>query len=64
MGPRHHLWFFSFKTAPLAPDLQVFMGHSRHLLFLHAKQLLFDQNYKSQWVPDVTCRFVRAKERD
>ena len=26
--------------------------------FLHAKQRLLDQNYKSLWVPDLTCRFV------
>ena len=29
-----------------------------------AKQRLLDQNYKSLWVPDLTCRFVHAKQRD
>ena len=29
--------------------------------FLHAKQLLFDQNYKSLWVPALTCCFVHEK---
>ena len=64
MGPRPHLRFFAFKTAPLAPDLQVSMGPSPHLCFFLAKQLLLDQNYKSLWVPDLTCRFVHAKQRD
>ena len=40
------------------------MGPSPHLWFLHAKQRLFDQNYKSLWVPGLTCRFVHAKQRD
>ena len=30
------------------------MGVSPHLWFLHAKQRLHDQNYKSPWVPDIT----------
>ena len=33
MGPRPHLWFIAFKTATLAPELQVSMGPSPHLLF-------------------------------
>ena len=33
MGPRPHLWFFAFKTAPLAAELQVSMGPSSHLWF-------------------------------
>ena len=33
MGPRPHLWFFVFKTAALAPELQVSMGPSPHLWF-------------------------------
>ena len=40
------------------------MGHSPYLWFLHAKQRILEQNYKSLWVPDLTCRFVRAKQRD
>ena len=38
MDPRPHLWFFSFKTATLAPELQVSMGPRPHLSFVHAKQ--------------------------
>ena len=56
--------FLAFKTATLAPELQVFMGPNPHLWFLHAKQRLLDQNYKSLWVPDLTCLFVLAKQRD
>ena len=44
MGPRHHVWFFAFKTAALAPELQVSMGPSPHLLYLHSQQRHYDQN--------------------
>ena len=37
------------------------MGSSLHLLFLHAKQLVLDQNHMSLWVRDLTCRFVKCK---
>ena len=40
------------------------MGHSRHLWFLHAKQRLLDQNYKSLLVLDLTRRFEHEKRRD
>ena len=40
MGPTPHLFFFAFKTAPLAPELQVSIGPSPPLTFLHAKQRL------------------------
>ena len=40
------------------------MGPSPPLWFLQAKQRLLDQNYKTLWVPDLTCRFVHAKQRD
>ena len=56
--------FFAFKTAPLAPELQISMGPSPHLWFFQAKQRLLHQNYKFLWVPDLTCHFVRAKQRD
>ena len=52
---------FACKTATLGPELQVFMGPSPHLWFLHSKQRLSDQNYKSLWVPDLTCHIVHAK---
>ena len=33
------------------------MGPSLHLWFLHAKLRLYDQNYKSLWVPGIICCF-------
>ena len=62
VGPMLHLSFFAYKTACLASELLVPLGASHHLLFLHAKQRLLVQNYKSLWVPDLTCRFVHAKQ--
>ena len=55
---------FAFKTATLLPQLLVSMGPRPHLGFLHAKQRLLDQNYKSLWFPDFTCRFVHSKQHD
>ena len=55
---------FAFKTATLAPELQISKGPSSHLCFLLAKQRLLGQNYKSLWVPDHSCRFAHAKQRD
>ena len=33
------------------------MGPSTELFFPHAKQSLYDQNYKSLWVPALICGF-------
>ena len=64
MGPRTHLWFSSCKTPCLASELLVSMGPSPHLWFLHSKQRPLEPNNKSLWVPDITCRFVQAIQRD
>ena len=47
MGPRPHLRFFALKAASFTAELQVSMGPSPPLWFLHSKQRLSDQNYKS-----------------
>ena len=56
IGPRYHQSFCACNTAWLAPEFLVSMGSSPHRWFLLLKQLLLDQNYKSLWVPDLTCR--------
>ena len=48
---------FVCKTASFGPELQASMGPSPHLWFMHAKQRLLDQNYKSLWVPALICGF-------
>ena len=55
--PRHDLSFCAWKTATLAPQLLVSMCPSPHLWFLHAKQRILDQNFKSLWVPALICGF-------
>ena len=52
------------STAWLASEILVSMGPNPYLWFLHANQRLLEQNYKSLLVPDMTCRFVHAKQRD
>ena len=54
VGSRPHLWFFGFQTAFLASGSK---GPSPHLWFLNAKQRVYDQNYKSLWVPALICGF-------
>ena len=58
------VFFFVFKTSTLGPKLHVSMGPCPHLWPLIAKRHLLIQNYKSLWVPDITCRFVHAIQRD
>ena len=62
MGSSPHLWFCAFKTETLVLELKVSMGPRPNLWFLHEKQHLLDQNNKSLWVPDMTCRFVRVQQ--
>ena len=64
MGPRHDLSFCTCTTACLASDLLVSIGRCPHLMFLVAELRLLVQNYKSIWVPDLTCHFVHAKKSD
>ena len=62
-GSIPHLLVCAIKTATLGLELQVSVGQRPHMCFLHAKQRLLDQNIKSLWVPDITCRFVHVQER-
>ena len=39
------------------------MDPSPHLWFLHVELRILEQNYKSLWVPDMTCRFVHVQQR-
>ena len=54
MGLRPHLSFYACKTTWLAPELLVSLDPCPHLWFLHSKQRLLDQNFKSLLVPDVS----------
>ena len=40
------------------------MGPNPHVWFLDAKQRLLERHKKSLLFPDITCRFVHAKQRD
>ena len=55
---------FACKTAWLASESLVSIVPSPHVWFLDAKHRLLDPNNKSLWVPDITCRFVHAIQRD
>ena len=48
---------FACKTATFGSELQVSIGPSPHLWFLHAKHRLLDQNYISLLVPALICGF-------
>ena len=64
IGLKPHLRFCACKTACLASELLVSMGPSTDLWFLDAEQRLLDQNNKSLWVQEMTCRFVHVQQRD
>ena len=55
---------FAFKPPWLASELLVSMVPRPHDWFLDAKQRLLDCNNKSLRVPNITCRFVHAKQLD
>ena len=58
LGPSHNLCFYACKTAWLAPELQVSMGLSPRLCFLHDKQRLWTRItslYGSQTSPVLLC---------
>ena len=59
MDPRPQLQYCACKI-----ESQACMGPSPHLWVLHTKQRLLDPNNKSLWVPDITCRFAHAIQRD
>ena len=63
MGTTPHLSFCACKTAALGPELQVSVVPRPYLWFFQAKQRLLEQNNKSIWVPDMTCRFVHVQQR-
>ena len=63
-GPRCDLSFCTCTTSWVASDLLVSIGPRPHLWFLIAKQRRLVQNYKALRAPDLTCRFVHAKQRD
>ena len=64
MGPTPHQWISACKTAYLAPELLVSMGSSPYAWFFDAIQRLLDRNNKFLCVPDITCRFAHAIQRD
>ena len=55
---------FASKTVTLGPELQVSMGPRLHLWFFTFKTAYLHKNCKFLWGPDLTCRFVHAKQRD
>ena len=57
MGPRHNLSLCACKTAWLASELLVSICPSPHLWFLHAKERILDQIFKSLCVPVLICGF-------
>ena len=62
MGSSPHLWFCACKTETVGLELKVSVGPNLHLWFLYVKQRLLDQNNKSLWVLDMTCRLVHVQQ--
>ena len=64
MGPRHHLWFFAFITASLAPELQVSMGPRPHLWFCAFTTATLWTELIVSMVPRYHLLFCACKKRD
>ena len=56
--------FFACKTAWLAWEILVSICPRPHDWFFDVKQRLLDRHNKSLWVPNVTCHFVHANQRN
>ena len=64
MGPSLHLWLSAFKTANLAPDLQVSMGPRPRLLFCAYKTVCLAPEKQVYIGPGPHLRILHAKQRD
>ena len=62
MGPRPHLVILCMQNRVPSFRITSPYGSCSHLWFLHAKQPLLYTNNKNLWDPDITCRFVHAKQ--
>ena len=56
-GPSPQLWFLDAKQ-------RLYGFQPSHVVLCIQNQRLLEGNNKSLWVPDITCRFVCAKQRD
>ena len=58
MGPSPLQRFLAHITSCLTQESIDYIGSSPHLrVFFNAKQRVYDQTYKSVWVPDLFCSF-------
>ena len=63
MGPRPHLCFFCIQNSDFWIRITSLYGcQTSPVVFLHSKQRLLDQNYKSLWVPVITYGFLHSKQ--
>ena len=56
-GPSPQLWLLDAKQ-------RLYGFQPSHVVLCIQNQRLLEGNNKSLWVPDITCRFVCAKQRD
>ena len=61
MGLKPHLWFFAFKTATLAPELQVSMVPRLRLLICECKTAYLDPERRLSIGPSLHLWFCAFK---
>ena len=64
MGPSHNLSFLCMQNSMISTCITSLYGSQPSSVVFACKTATFGPEYKSLWVPDLTCRFARAKQRD
>ena len=64
MGPSHNLSFLCMQNSVISTCITSLYGSQPSSVVFACKTATFGPEYKSLWVPDLTCRFAHAKQRD
>ena len=64
MGPSHNLSFLCMQNSVISTCITSLYRSQPSSVVFACKTATFGPEYKSLWVPDLTCRFVHAKQRD
>ena len=62
MGPSPQLWFFMQNSVFRTRITSLCGSHGSPMFFLHSKQRLYHQNYKSLLVPALICGIVYSQQ--
>ena len=64
MGPSHNLSFLCMQNSVISTCITSLYGSQPSSVVFACKTATLGPEYKSLWVPDLTCRFAHEKQRD